>query len=682
MIKVHLMGGDESGWALDQDLATTRMALEQLSDILQLVPMKDAEVVHSVWDEPLLNVPRNLLDGKRIVCHECQDILRSFEKAYMFRSIDTIGLRVAISHTATSALEQMRLRCVYIPYVVDTSIFRKVPGEELDALRSELGIPEGSYVISSFMRDTLGNDLTKTKPQKCPEMFVDIVSRLNKTHKVHVLLAGPRRHWLRAKLKEKGVPFTFAGEQLDEDDYSVNIMPAEKICRLYQLSDLHLVTSRWEGGPRASLEAAATGTAIITTRVGLSPDVLEPQCIFDSVDQAVDLVEQDIVRGILQDTVEAQFDRVTSEFTSSANVQRFRQLYENIGDVKPFVYEQQKTSILKLDRSSLPVRAIRFLSRSIDSIALRRKGPGADMCMGLWHKFMKPPWGGANQFMIALKGALEKMGVRVITNRISSAVDVYVCNAVWFEVDKFEKLASRSRLKMIHRLDGPIDEYRGADAGMDKKVYDLNRRFASATVYQSGWCFAKMREIGYEAINPVIIRNASDATIFHSEGRAKFSRERKTRIISSAWSDNPRKGGPFIKSLEGLLDKKRYEYTFVGRHKEDFAYIKDIPALPSADLAEQLRQHDIYLMASECESCSNALLEAMACGLPVLYRDDGGNGELTQFAGLPFKNRDEALSNLDRLVENYEAFQGLIHVDTMDDIARQYLELARRVKEM
>lgn len=682
MIKVHLMGGDESGWALDQDLATTRAALEELDDLVQLVSMKEADVVHSVWEEPLLNVPPHMLSGKRIVCHECNDILRSFEKAYMCRSIDTIGLRVAISTLAMAVLEQMRLKCVYIPYAVDTSIFHKIPAAELDELRLDLAIPNDSYVISSFMRDTLGSDLTKTKPQKCAEMFLEIVTRLHESHPIHVLLAGPRRHWLRDRLRAAGIPLTFVGEEIEVDDYTTNILSPDKISRLYQLSDLHLVTSRWEGGPRAVLEAAATGTAIVTTRVGMGPDVLEPQCIFDSVDEAIRTIEDDIASGALRGTVKSQLERVVNNFTPSANVGRFRQLYEDIEDVEPFVHQPQKTALLKLDKRSFPVRAIRLLRRSIDSIALNRNGPGADMCIGLWHKYRKPPWGGANQFMIGLKGALEALGVKVIVNRISSAVDVYVCNGVWFDVDKFARLASRSSLKMIHRLDGPIDEYRGSGSGMDDQVYDLNSRFASATVYQSGWCFSKMRELGREATNPVIIRNAPDAGIFNREGRIEFSRDRKVRIVSSAWSDNPRKGGPFIKSLEGLLDRERYEYTFIGRCKEEFSYIKHIPALPSAELADQLRQHDVYLMASECESCSNALLEAMACGLPVIYRDDGGNGELTQYAGLPFTSEPEALKNLDLLVDEYEAFQKLIHVDTMDDVARQYLALARRVKDM
>ena len=35
-IKVHLMGGDKTGWALDQDLATTRQSLESLGGMIQM----------------------------------------------------------------------------------------------------------------------------------------------------------------------------------------------------------------------------------------------------------------------------------------------------------------------------------------------------------------------------------------------------------------------------------------------------------------------------------------------------------------------------------------------------------------------------------------------------------------------------------------------------------------------
>ena len=55
-IRVHLTGGEQTGWALDADVATTRRTLESLPDLIQLTGLEEAEVVHSVWEETVLRM--------------------------------------------------------------------------------------------------------------------------------------------------------------------------------------------------------------------------------------------------------------------------------------------------------------------------------------------------------------------------------------------------------------------------------------------------------------------------------------------------------------------------------------------------------------------------------------------------------------------------------------------------
>ena len=281
--------------------------------------------------------------------------------------------------------------------------------------------------------------------------------------------------------------------------------------------------------------------------------------------------------------------------------------------------------------------------------------------------------------MLALRKALLKRGVNVRENELSENIDAFILNSIHFDVERFLEFSQKHKLNVIHRIDGPIYLIRGYDREKDELCYQLNAQFASATVLQSAWCYRHIVKMGYRPLTPVVIHNAVDSEIFHAIGRPTFDTNRKIRLISSSWSNNPRKGGPIYKWIEEHLDWDRYEYTFVGNVSEEFTRAKHIPPVSSEELAEILRRHDIYITASQNDPCSNALIEAMACGLPALYLNDGGHPELVGYGGLPFESESEILPQLDKLADNYHMYQSLIAVSNIDEVADKYLTLIREV---
>ncbi len=673
-IKVHLCGSVGSGYALHSDLATTQQALLQLPGLVQLTGLRHADVVYSVREDAVLHMDEQQLRGKRIVSQVCNDLMRIHEDACMVRAAEVLGWWVPMNKACVRGLDTLGYPYTYIPYAVDDGVYtdRLTRHESVANLRELYGIPKTAFVISNFMRDSITGDLLAPKPQKGADLLLEIGRRLIAERlPVHFLLAGPRRHWLRHRMKQHGIPFTYVGREMDGDDNKINFLPPHVINHLYHASDLHLITSRWEAGPRAVLESSATRTPILSTPVGMAPDILEPECLYRSVDVAIKQIERQICTRHLDATLDAQYQKVITRHVPEANVPRFRRLFGAIDKVPVF----EPTPCGSTDSGSATPLARSILRRATSLFGVRQSA--TRLCICLWHEFHKPPYGGGNQFMMALRDALARLGVKVVINTFSPSVDVHICNSASFDTRIFQSI--EKAVRMIHCIDGPTTLYRQRDSAEDDLIFDLNRKFASATVFQSAYCFKASYELGYRAVAPVVIHNSVDPGIFHARGCVPFDPHRKIRLISSALSDNPRKGGLLFKWLDKHLDWDRFEYTFVGRVKQRFDHIDHIHPQSPASLARLFRAHDIFISANQHEPYSNALLEALACGMPVLYRISGGNAELVSFAGLPFTGEKDVLRRLDRLVVNYSSHQRLIDVRSIEEVAGSYIALAEKL---
>ena len=302
--------------------------------------------------------------------------------------------------------------------------------------------------------------------------------------------------------------------------------------------------------------------------------------------------------------------------------------------------------------------------------SLRRSG--ADLA--LFHEFAPPPTGGGHQFLRALVSEFERRGLEVELNRISSGTPVCLFNSFNFDFRRLRRFAGPD-CRMVHRVDGPIGMYRGWDDGTDGRIEKINRDVADATVFQSGFSRDAHHDLGIDLRDPVVIRNAVDPAIFRAPAGREPFRGRKVRLIATSWSDNPNKGADVFRWLDRHLDADRFELTFVGRSPEPFERIRTVGPLPSRALAGELRGHDVYLAASRNDPCSNALLEALACGLPAVYRTSGGHPELVGDGGLPFSKPEELPDVLDRLVAELEDRRAAIRVLPLSEVADRYLEV-------
>jgi glycosyltransferase involved in cell wall biosynthesis len=292
--------------------------------------------------------------------------------------------------------------------------------------------------------------------------------------------------------------------------------------------------------------------------------------------------------------------------------------------------------------------------------------------LSVFHEFHAPPYGGGNQFLLALVGELRRRGVSVELNRISGGTPRCLYNSFNFDFARLRRFA-REGVRMVHRVDGPIGVYRGFDDGTDLRIVELNE-LAGATILQSRYSLEKHRELGFELRDPVVIHNTVDPSIFHPPEREPLD-GRRLRVVATSWSDNPRKGADVLEWLDANLDHDRYELTFLGRAQESYRHTRALGAVPTAEVANALRRHDVYLAPSRNDPCSNALLEALACGLPAVFRASGGHPELVGDAGVPFVEPSEVPQALDRLVSELAERRAAIRVAPLTEVADRYLEV-------
>jgi len=158
-------------------------------------------------------------------------------------------------------------KIVSIPFWVNQNIWFEIKDKNL--LKNKLEIPQGKFIIGSFQRDTEGSDLKSPKLSKGPDRLLEIFKHLKENKDIFVILSGKRRNYVIDQLVKEKINFKYF-EMVDN----------EQLNELYNILDLYIVASRVEGGPQAIMECAITKTPIISTNVGVAPEILESSSIF------------------------------------------------------------------------------------------------------------------------------------------------------------------------------------------------------------------------------------------------------------------------------------------------------------------------------------------------------------------------------------------------------------------
>ncbi|MCK4794823.1 MAG: glycosyltransferase family 4 protein [Desulfobacteraceae bacterium] len=208
-----------------------------------------------------------------------------------------------------------------IPLGVNLKAFCNPSKIQKRIVHTRLGIPQRKVVIGSFQKDGNGwGEGLEPKLIKGPDVLCDVITQLAKQYELFVLLTGPARGYVKRRLEKASIPYLH--HILNNPD---------EVAEYYKALDLYIVASREEGGPKAIMESLASGVPLVSTKVGMAPDVIrdgisgflcEIENVNEIVKKSVRIIEDVALRKKM---VEKGLD-IARQFDWSNIAQRYEQL--------------------------------------------------------------------------------------------------------------------------------------------------------------------------------------------------------------------------------------------------------------------------------------------------------------------------------------------------------------------
>ena len=335
--RIFVIGDDNIGWSISHDRYHLLRALNQLNVNLTKNPFM-ADIIYCVWWNLLDSWKYRFFRHKRIIATVTNDLVHQTKILNRIKSMVDIWVCANKKQMETLLSEGVQGENIkYSPFYVDESVFKSNNLNKLEIAKSldiDYGLIDGKILIGNFQRDSLGTDLTKPKWQKDPDLLISVLKTLNSEDYL-LVLAGPRRHYIIKQCEKYTIPYLFVGSlppvKGGADDIRVNTLSLQKINMLYNVIDIYMVSSKSEGGPKAVIESVLTKTSILSTKVGMAPDLLEPFVLYDTKDEALEKIKMLTENAILRDKlISKNYENMARVNSFSAYTDRIKQIIESI----------------------------------------------------------------------------------------------------------------------------------------------------------------------------------------------------------------------------------------------------------------------------------------------------------------------------------------------------------------
>ncbi len=318
----------------------------------------------------------------------------------------------------------------------------------------------------------------------------------------------------------------------------------------------------------------------------------------------------------------------------------------------------------------------------------------------IYYTITHKPWGGGNSFLKALKHYInhKQNDLFEIVEDIHDDYDIFFMNGghknqgVYIDLQEISTIKRKiswlsflkNHKKIVYRLDGARYKYNKTRSEMDDLQFQATQ-FADHIIFQSQECVESFVALGYKDHKHSIIYNGVNQTIFNTKEKYFWDGKSALKIFSANWSANIHKGYPAIAAFSEHSEVASY---FVGNwHQETPSKnVNVLPPVPQEELANYYKNCDVFLHAAQNDPCPNVVLEALSCGLPVLYHNSGGTKEIAAPYGLPLPDEitpESIHAVLQEMRSRYHEFKTAILRDmekfSIEVVGEQYLEVFKKV---
>ena len=138
--------------------------------------------------------------------------------------------------------------------------------------------------------------------------------------------------------------------------------------------------------------------------------------------------------------------------------------------------------------------------------------------------------------------------------------------------------------------------------------------------------------------NITVLPNCVDTSVFYEQDRGQLRDEMNIKqddfVVVFVGSFIPRKGPDRVAQAITKLNDDCIKVMFVGKPFSGYDYSFDCPGViykgvaNHSDLPKLLNCADVFVLPTQKEGCCNAIVEALACGLPVVSSDGSFNDDI------------------------------------------------------